>query len=245
MSRSSRLYESIVAHRPGHHRPPSFPAVLRIAGVAGLAALMPIGGSGAAADPMIPVSATTVLAADPVADAIAAASVRFGMPVGWLRAVMRIESGGDLRAVSAKGAMGLMQLMPETWVALRSRYGLGTDPFDAGDNVMAGAAYLRELVDRYGMPGCFAAYQAGPGRFDDYLAAGRPLPDETTAYLARLVPLLGGDQNAVEAFAASWRTASLFAGHAGGPSALRNNGARAVEHRSLFVRLDSVMERRP
>jgi soluble lytic murein transglycosylase-like protein len=245
MSRSSRPDESIIARRPARHHPPSFPALLRIAGLAGLAALMPIGGSSAAVDPMIQRSTTTVSAADPIIDAVAAASVRFGIPAGWLRAVIQMESGGDVRAVSTKGAMGLMQLMPETWAALRSRYGLGPDPFDARDNVMAGAAYLRELIDRYGMPGCFAAYEAGPARFDDYLAAGRPLPDETTAYLARLVPLLGGDQKAVEAFAASWRTASLFAGHAGGPSALGNNPARAVEQRSLFVRFGAMLERRP
>ena len=77
---------------------------------------------------------------------------------------MRAESFGDVRAMSPKGAMGLMQIMPETWAALRSRYGLGADPYDAHDNIMAGAAYLRELHDRYGTPGFLAAYNAGPAR---------------------------------------------------------------------------------
>lgn len=245
MSWPSRPHEAIIARRPARHHPSSFPALIRIAGLAGLAALTPIGSAGAAAGSMIPGSPPAVSATDPIANAIAAASTRFGIPVGWLRAVMRIESGGDLHAVSPKGAMGLMQLMPDTWAALRERYGLGADPFDAGDNVMAGAAYLRELVDRYGMPGCFAAYLAGPARFEEYLAAGRPLPDETTAYLTRLAPLLGGDRPVVDALAGSWRTASLFAGHAGGPSMLVTGTASVVEQRGLFVNLDSVAERRP
>jgi soluble lytic murein transglycosylase-like protein len=245
MSRPSRPHESIIARRPARNHPPSFLALLRVAGLAGLAALAPIGGTGAAADSMIPGAPPAVSATDPIADAIAVAAARFGIPVGWLQAVVGIESADDPRAVSPKGAMGLMQLMPETWAALRSRYGLGADPFDAGDNVTAGTAYLRELVDRYGMPGCFAAYQAGPARFEEYLAAGRSLPDETTAYLARLAPLLGGDQHAVEALAASWRTASLFAGHAGGPSMLGSGTASVVEQRGLFVQLGSAVERRP
>ena len=46
--------------------------------------------------------------------------------------------------------MGLMQIMPKTWAELRARYGLGADPFDPRDNILAGAAYIRELHDRYG-----------------------------------------------------------------------------------------------
>ena len=68
-----------------------------------------------------------------------------------------------MRAISPKGAMGLMQLMPETWAALRARYGLGRDAFDPHDNILAGAAFLREMHDRYGSPGFLAAYNAGPG----------------------------------------------------------------------------------
>ena len=59
------------------------------------------------------------------------------------RAVMQVESGGDEHAISSRGAMGLMQLMPGTWVELSVRYGLGLDPFDAHDNIIAGAAYLK------------------------------------------------------------------------------------------------------
>ena len=59
-----------------------------------------------------------------------------------------------------------MQIMPQTWAELRARYGLGTDPYDPHDNILAGAAYIRELHDRYGAPGFLAAYNAGPGRYE-------------------------------------------------------------------------------
>jgi soluble lytic murein transglycosylase-like protein len=58
---------------------------------------------------------------DSYAALVAEAAQRFGIPAAWIRAIMRIESRGDRRAVSPKGAMGLMQLMPETWAALRPR----------------------------------------------------------------------------------------------------------------------------
>ena len=108
-------------------------------------------------------------------------------------------------AVSPKGAMGLMQIMPQTWAELRRRYGLGEDPYDPHDNIMAGAAYLRELHDRFGKRGFLAAYNAGPGRYEEHLATGRPLPSETLSYMAAVESLLGwnlgeGDSPA----AASW-----------------------------------------
>src|SRR5580658_11098555 len=67
------------------------------------------------------------------------------------------------------------------------------DPYDAHDNILAGAAYLRELDDRYGAVGFLAAYNAGPARYEDHLATGRPLPAETRAYVATLVPMIAGD----------------------------------------------------
>ena len=87
--------------------------------------------------------------------------------------------------ISPKGAMGLMQLMPETWHEMRSRYGLGDDPYDPHDNILAGTAYLRELLDRFGT-GAFAAYNAGPGRFAAYLDGSQPLPAETQKYLLHI-----------------------------------------------------------
>ncbi len=122
---------------------------------------------------------------------IAEASQRFGIPEAWIRAVMHAESGGQTMLdgqpiTSPAGAMGLMQVMPETYDELRGEYGLGGDPYDPHDNILAGTAYLRELYVRYGYPNLFAAYNAGPARFDAHLFDGVPLPDETLAYLAAL-----------------------------------------------------------
>ena len=77
---------------------------------------------------------------DPFADFIDEASRRFGVPVHWIRAVIDVESAGDVRARSPKGAAGLMQIMPKTWAELRLRYDLGKDPYDPHDNILAGAA---------------------------------------------------------------------------------------------------------
>ena len=127
----------------------------------------------------------------PYADHIAEAAQRFALPAAWIRAVMKAESNGDVRAISPKGAIGLMQIMPETWAGLRLRHRLGNDPYDPHDNIIAGAAYIRELFDRYGSPGWIAAYNAGPGRYEASLS-GRPLPAETRAYVATVAPGLDG-----------------------------------------------------
>ncbi|MEH2673890.1 hypothetical protein ABIF29_005512 [Bradyrhizobium elkanii] len=129
---------------------------------------------------------------DSHADFVEQAALRFGVPLHWIRAVINVESAGDVRARSPKGAMGLMQIMPEAWAELRLRYDLGNDPYDPHDNILAGTAYLRELFDRYGSPGFLAAYNAGPARYEEHLA-GRSLPAETQAYLQRLAPVVGSD----------------------------------------------------
>jgi hypothetical protein len=161
--------------------------------------------------------------ADPFAVIIAEASQRFGIPEGWIRAVMRVESHGDVRALSPAGAMGLMQIMPATWAELRIRHRLGDDPYDARDNIIGGAAYLREMHDRYGSPGFLAAYNAGPGRYEEYLATGRALPAETRAYVAALAPFIGGEDlsGAIRVAVAdplSWTRAPLFVGQSERPS---------------------------
>lgn len=139
------------------------------------------------------------------------ASRRFGLPVYWIRAVLEVESAGDVCAKSPKGAMGLMQIMPETWAELRLRYGLGNDPYDPRDNILAGSGYLRELHDRYGSPGFLAAYNAGPARYEKHLA-GRPLPTETLAYLDKLAPTIGGDMSVSKTIVNLWPSAAtLFA----------------------------------
>ena len=82
--------------------------------------------------------------------------------------------------------MGLMQVMPRTYDDLRRQLGLGADPYVPADNITAGAAYLQQMYRRYGYPGMFAAYNAGPGRFDDFLLRQRPLPNETLACVAKI-----------------------------------------------------------
>ncbi len=129
------------------------------------------------------------------------ASQQFGIPERWILAVIRIESAGQVRAVSSAGAMGLMQLMPGTWIRQRARFGLGNDPFDPRDNILAGTSYLREMHDRYGLQGFLAAYNAGPGRYEDWLAGRRSLPIETRRYVAKIAPFLQADRMFVAAAA--------------------------------------------
>lgn len=122
---------------------------------------------------------------------IAEASRRFRIPEAWIRAVIKAESGGqtmrDGRPItSSAGALGLMQLMPDTWREMRKTHRLGFDPHDPRDNIMAGTAYLRAMHDRFGYPGLFAAYNAGPARYEAHLRTGKPLPAETRAYIEKL-----------------------------------------------------------
>lgn len=122
---------------------------------------------------------------------IAEAAQRFGIPESWIRAVMRAESDGqatiDGRPItSPAGAIGLMQVLPQTYTEMRRRHGLGPDPADPHDNILAGTAYLREMLDRFGYPHLFAAYNAGPERFEAYRRGERPLPAETHDYVAQI-----------------------------------------------------------
>lgn len=119
------------------------------------------------------------------------ASAEFALPVAWIDAVIAAESGGRTHLngqpiTSRAGAMGLMQLMPGTYQMLRAQYGLGPDPYAPCDNIRAGTAYLRRMFDRFGYPGLFGAYNAGPERYAAWLK-GRPLPVETRQYLQKVV----------------------------------------------------------
>ncbi|MCF8481875.1 MAG: DUF3363 domain-containing protein [Rhodospirillum sp.] len=161
----SRRHRAVVGPFPTVRRT----ALLLLSGLlSGLSSTVPAAAQDASVERASP--------SDPYAGHIADAARRFGIPEAWIRAVMRFESHGDVRAISPKGAIGLMQIMPATWGDLRARHGLGGDPYDPRDNIMAGAAYLREMHDRYGSPGFLAAYNAGPGRYEEYRATGRPLP---------------------------------------------------------------------
>src|SRR6266446_8069530 len=90
------------------------------------------------------------------------------------------------RDTSPAGAMGLMQIMPETYAELRVRYGFGANAYDPHDNVIAGTAYMSEMIELFGVPNFLAAYNAGPARLEDHLHRGRPLPRETQQYLAQI-----------------------------------------------------------
>ena len=180
-----------------------------------------IGASTAFATSVHAQTATRSETIDRFAEFIAEASTRFAVPASWIRAVMRIESGGNQRATSPRGALGLMQLMPGTWVELSARYGLGLDPFDARDNILAGTAYLKEMHDRFGSAGFLAAYHAGPWRYEQHLVTGKQLPPETIAYVAAVTPLLDHEHNEHIASrirpAVAWREAPLFVERAGAP----------------------------
>ncbi|WP_345773898.1 lytic transglycosylase domain-containing protein [Azospirillum endophyticum] len=126
------------------------------------------------------------------------ASQKYDMPEKWIRAVMMRESNGRATTNSGKvltssaGAIGLMQVMPGTYELMRTQYGLGSDPSDPHDNIMAGTAYLREMYDLFGAPGFLAAYNCGPACYAQHLAGKQRLPRETKLYLAALTPVLRG-----------------------------------------------------
>jgi cell division protein FtsN len=136
-------------------------------------------------------------ASDPWGPYVNLAANRFDVPDAWIRQVMRAESGGHeymngQLTVSSAGAMGLMQLEPATYQEMASRYGLGSDPFNPYDNIMAGAAYIHEMYAVYGSPGFLAAYNAGPGRLNSFMNYNKPLPYATTNYVAEIAPQIQG-----------------------------------------------------
>ena len=134
---------------------------------------------------------------DPWGPYVHEAAVRFSVPEAWIRAVMQQEAGGRQTSTagspitSSAGAMGLMQVMPGTYDLLRQRYALGPDPYEPHDNILAGAAYLREMHARFGTPAFLAAYNAGPDRVGAYLNGSTMLPDETVEYVAAIGPRIG------------------------------------------------------
>lgn len=124
------------------------------------------------------------------------ASKRAEIPSDWIRAVMMQESGGrtmlaeNTPITSSMGAMGLMQLMPETWREMQHIYKLGPDPYDPHDNILAGAAYLHTLYWEYGYPGMFAAYNDGPGMIEAHRRLKQMLPAETAQYVLDIASIL-------------------------------------------------------
>jgi len=104
-----------------------------------------------------------------------------------IKAMMGQESGGNNEAVSPKGAMGLMQLMPGTAKAL------GVNPHDPAQNLAGGTEYMRQMLAHYGgnVPEALGAYNAGPGRMDAFLAGKATLPNETKNYIASVLARTG------------------------------------------------------
>jgi len=175
---------------------------------------------------------------------IAEASARFGVPEEWIRRVMRAESGGRTvlngRPITSRaGAMGLMQLMPGTWAEMRAAYRFGPDPHDPRDNILAGTAYLRAMYDRFGYPGLFAAYNAGPARYARHLTTGRRLPAETLAYVSTVAGSRSAEPVAAPAQPPS---AALFASRSE-RQVPATEETSPPEANSLFVRLTAVQPR--
>jgi soluble lytic murein transglycosylase-like protein len=134
--------------------------------------------------PPAPVPATPAPVAPPPAPSPAqladAAADKYGLPRRLVRSVISTESDFEPRAISPKGAIGLMQLMPATAEAL------GADPHDPAQNVDAGTRYLRDLLEKYdgGLWHALAAYNAGPGAVDKY--QGVPPYRETINYVGKI-----------------------------------------------------------
>ena len=161
---------------------------------------------------------------DPWGPYVKEAAERFDVPEAWIRAVMHQESGGQEFVVSVPGAMGLMQVMPFTYDLMREQYGLGDDAYDPHNNLLAGTAYIRQMYDIYGSPGFLAAYNAGPGRLDDYLTRNRPLPAETRHYVAAIGPMIAfaspHNRSQADLMAMNHEHGDYAVASAGGPSPL-------------------------
>jgi hypothetical protein len=139
------------------------------------------------------------------ADLIDEHASRQSLSPDLVRAVIQAESGFNPRARSAKGAMGLMQLMPET----AAEYGV-VNAYDPEENIRAGTAYLASLIDRYDDQSlALAAYNAGPGAVDKY---GRTIPPyrETRQYVAKISRAAGATTRSAPAV---FKTVEVVDGH--------------------------------
>ena len=140
--------------------------------------------------------------AEPIASLIATYAEQYALDPALLQAIIKVESNFNADAVSSKGAIGLMQLMPLTAAAFHV-----LDPFDPKDNIRAGAALLRGLLDRFGgdLSLALAAYHLGEARVrqaiggqtvraEDVMAAGKAFAGNGNATVAQQRQPLGGDQ---------------------------------------------------
>src|SRR3712207_7012834 len=89
------------------------------------------------------------------------------------------KAEGGIRDIGVTGVQTCaLPILPRTFDTLQARYGLGSDPYEPRDNILAGTAYIREMYDRFGAPHFLAAYNAGPDRVDAYLAGATVLPED-------------------------------------------------------------------
>ena len=123
------------------------------------------------------------VSAKPYAELVQSASERHGIDQVLLHAMIEVESGYRAKATSPRGAMGLMQLMPATV----AQYAVH-DPFDPGANIDAGAQHMRALLDRFGVEGALAAYNAGEGSVRKF--RGIPPYPETHRYITRILRIV-------------------------------------------------------
>lgn len=120
------------------------------------------------------------------AGTIAEAAAKYNLDPRLLTAMLQQESGFNEFAISPKGAMGLSQLMPSTAASVGV-----TDPFDPRQSIFGGAQYLSQQTARFGTQGGIAAYNMGPGAYQNYLAGQQAMPAETASYLAKILAALG------------------------------------------------------
>lgn len=247
----------LAAHRDGGACA-ALPAILALLVAGAVTAGMP---SGAAAEPPPARPPARTASSDPWAAHVTEAAERFEIPARWIRAVMAAESDGDAGTRSPKGAIGLMQIMPGTWDELRTQYDLGSDPWEPRANILAGAAYLRQMYDRYGsIDAMLAAYNAGPQRYDTHRTSGRPLPAETVAYVAKVASMISGTAPVAASgdrgTAPAWRLAPLFVGRAlvtrgddppaaDPPAAHPSNGPAIVDLSALTPLFGGLFVRKP
>lgn len=154
----------------------------RVVGVVGVLVVLLVGTAGAASPEPVDEGSPTALRS-----LVTRVSREQGVDPRLVHALVQVESDFDPQAVSRRGALGLMQLMPETARRLDV-----SDPFDPEENVRAGVRELSRLIDRYAgdLPRALAAYNAGEGAVASY--RGVPPYRETRSYVSRIMTLYTG-----------------------------------------------------